>query len=170
MGEGYLGKSRGKHGERTFWASPEIPCSRKKSCSLGSLFTSTHNCKTPSCFSFSSSAATTSALLLFKNRFLECRNLFQAHPSRHLHHLSQPILQHLTHSLCLPSCSGHMPSFLGGKLPCSSLPGILALTNSCTRLNPPSRRHFSVRSEKAGENRSAKTRALGTVCNASRER
>lgn len=96
------------------------------SCSLGSLFTSTHNCKTPSCFSFSSSATTTSALLLLENRFLECRSLFQAHPSRHLHHLSQPVLQHLTHSLCLPSCSGHVPSFLGGKLPCSSLPGILA--------------------------------------------
>ena len=134
VGGGYVGRSRERQGERTFWASSETPWSQRghpfasqlTPVYTGVFFASTHNCKTPSRISFSSSMTTTSALLLFKSRSLECRNVFQAHPNRQLHHLSQPVLQHLTRSPSLPDRSGHTPSFLGGILPCSPLPGILA--------------------------------------------
>lgn len=136
VGGGYLGRSWGRQGERTFWASSETPCSQKRTSLCFSAypsvhrsgFASTRNCKTPpSCISFSSSTTTTSAVLPFQSRSLEFRKLFQAHPNGQLHHVSQPTLQHLTRSLSLPSRSfGHTPSFLGGKLPCPPLPGILA--------------------------------------------
>lgn len=80
----------------------------------------------PKSKSFSSSTTKTSALLPFKSRSLECGNLLQVHPNKHLHHLSQPVLQPSTHSPSFPNHSGHTPSFWAGKLPCSPLPGILA--------------------------------------------